>query len=83
MAPTLDVDENRSGLGAKQGGTPLPPFCVSAHSRRLTPFVLWQRVPAAFAAKVPNERGWHGRKRLSRNTGNERVRSGWSRFEIQ
>ncbi len=33
MAPTLDVDENRSGLGAKQGGTPLPLFCVSAHSR--------------------------------------------------
>jgi hypothetical protein len=33
MAFGLEADEKGSGLDAKQAGTPLPPFCVSAHSR--------------------------------------------------
>jgi hypothetical protein len=83
MAPTLDVDENRSGLGAKQGGTPLPPFCVSAHSRRLTPFVLWQRVSSGFCGKGAERTRMAWPKAAFAEHWYERVRSGWSRFEIQ
>jgi hypothetical protein len=57
MASGLDADEKRSGLDAKQAGTPLPLFCVSAHSRRLRPFILWLSVPASFLGERGRDAG--------------------------
>ena len=81
MASGLDDDEKRSGLDAKQAGTPLPPFCVSAHSRRLRPFILWLRVPrltadalgfprpgSGFAGKSGTQQDSMAGKRLSRKS---------------
>ncbi len=58
MASGLDADEKTKWSGCvKQAGTPLPPFCVSAHSRRLRPFILLLRVPAVFVEqKGPSAR---------------------------
>src|SRR5580704_10796342 len=51
MASGLEADEKGSGLERKVGRHPLPPFYVSAHSRRLRPLILLLRVPAAFVNK--------------------------------
>jgi hypothetical protein len=63
MTSGLDADEKRSGLDAKQAGTPLPPFCVSAHSRRLREFILWLRRPMFLAEKAAETGGSKAEKR--------------------